>query len=125
GGAGQPPPCPEHTGRALRQAIPKVRKPKRLPRPFQPDERDRLMALPLAGQDKILRLVLYYTGLRITPIMTLRVDQISFAEAVIAGIKVSGTIRTVAKGNRPQVSFIHEALRGPLLEHVLGKQPYE
>jgi len=71
--------------------VPMIRRPRSLPRPFTPEERARLMALPLTGQDRVLRALLYYTGLRVSPICALRIEDFS-AEA--------RTLRTVGKGTK-------------------------
>ena len=109
----------------LLAAVPKLGKPRRLPRPFSADQRTRLMLLPLAGVPKLVRALLYYTGLRVTPLCELRVEQIDFSETTIAGVKVAGTLRTIGKGNRPIMSFLHTELRPLLFDHVLGRRGYE
>jgi len=43
-------------------------KPQHLPRPFSPEETRRLMQLDLIPIERVIRAVLYYTGLRVSPI---------------------------------------------------------
>lgn len=101
---------------AQRDALPK---PDSMPRPFTNEERDRLMVLALAPVEDIIRSLLYYTGLRVTPICELHVGDLDFSPLVIRGVVMPGSIRTIGKGNRPHVSPMHTALRERLYDHVL------
>lgn len=56
---------------------PKIKRPKYLPRPFDNDERDRLMALELPPIETVMRALLYYTGLRVSPVCGLRIADVS------------------------------------------------
>jgi len=93
--------------------MPRIRKPHHLPRPFSRDEAERLLALPLGPQDRVLRALLFFTGLRVTPICTLKIGDLSFSPPAI---------RAVVKGNRTQVIEMHDVLRELLynwtLEHT-------
>jgi site-specific recombinase XerD len=72
--------------------VPEIRKPKTLPRLFAEDERDRLMALTLPSEERLLRAMLYYTGLRVSAICEVRVADISTSKVVMAGLDWPGTI---------------------------------
>jgi integrase len=47
--------------------IPRPPKPRHLPRPFSPEEMRRLMQLDLPPIERVIRALLYYTGLRGEP----------------------------------------------------------
>jgi site-specific recombinase XerD len=94
-----------------------IRKPKRLPRPFKRAERERLMALDLPLVHQVVRGLLYYTGLRVTPLSRIRIRDIEiFPETG------RGTIRTVGKKNKEHVAHVPREL-GLLLEAYLEGQP--
>ncbi|MBI3624824.1 MAG: tyrosine-type recombinase/integrase [Candidatus Rokubacteria bacterium] len=98
----------------------RVTHPERLPRPFNPDETARLMRLDLAPLDRVVRALLYYTGLRVTPICQLTVADLSFAEVVFEdGTRFPGTIRSIGKGQKPLVTPMHPALKEVLFDWVL------
>lgn len=107
--------------------IPKFKKPDQSPRPYSPEERDRLMNLPLEPLDAILRGLLYYTGIRVTPLTQLKVGDLTFSPMTIEGITFPGTIRSLQKGNKYVVSPMHPDLRDILVRWIgeLGDQkPY-
>jgi len=80
-----------------------------LPRPYSPAERERLMALVLPPQEHALRALLFYTGLRVTPISRLRAQDIEVGGGL-------WRLRSVGKGTKTHVIAIvpelQEALRG-------------
>jgi integrase/recombinase XerD len=67
-----------------------------LPRPYSKAERERLLALPLSPQENLLRALLYYTGLRVTPISQLRAQDIEMSDG-------TWRIRSVGKGSKTHV----------------------
>ena len=95
-----------------------IRKPKRLPRPFKRAERERLMALDLPLAQQVVRGLLYYTGLRVSPLARIRIRDIElFPETG------RGTIRTIGKQNKEHIVQIPRDL-GRLLEAYLeGRAP--
>jgi integrase/recombinase XerD len=102
------------------EAIPRPPKPEHLPRPFAPDEVRRIMQLELPPVERVIRALLYYTGLRVTPICQLKVGEVSFEEIRYAsGVTFPGTIRTVGKGNKPVVTPMHPALKELLFAYTL------
>lgn len=96
--------------------VPTIRKPKRLPRPFQRAERERLMALDLPLVEQVVRGLLFYTGLRVGPASRIRIRDIEiFPETG------RGSIRTIGKGRREHVVPIPREL-GLLLQGFLEGQ---
>jgi site-specific recombinase XerD len=105
-------------------------KPQHLPRPFSPEEMRRLMQLELPPIERVIRALLYYTGLRVSPICALKVGDLSFDEVRYPnGVTFPGTIRTVGKGSKPLLTPMHPALKellfGFTLEHtdMKGQSP--
>lgn len=108
--------------------IDRVKKPRQNPRPFTPDERRRLMELPLTGQEKAIRAVLYFTGLRVTPICGIKIKDCNFwpYEMVLPGgesFMAAGAIETVGKGDKPFTCPMHPELRDILYSFVLSAHP--
>jgi len=102
------------------EGLPAIKRPKHLPRPFTGDELTRLMALPLDLTDQALRAVLYFTGLRVTPICGIRIADLSFSPTVFHnGLQVPGTIRAVSKGNKTSVKPMHPQLYALLRDYYL------
>jgi len=102
------------------EGLPPIKRPKHLPRPFTGDELARLMALELDLTDQALRAVLYYTGLRVTPICGIRLTDLSFSPTTFRnGLEVPGTIRAVSKGNKTSVKPMHSDLYGLLRDYWL------
>jgi len=62
--------------------LPRIRKPKGLPRPFMPEERDRIFAMDLPPDERVLRALLYFTGLRVTPICQIRIGDVRLGPSV-------------------------------------------
>ncbi len=98
-------------------------KPRHLPRPFTPEGMRRIMELELPPIERVIRALLYYTGLRVSPICALKVGDLSFDEIRYPnGVTFPGTIRTIGKGNKPLVTPMHPALKellfGFALEHT-------
>jgi len=86
-----------------------IRRPEHVPRPFSHDEQARLLALELPVEEDLIRALLFYTGLRVTPLCTIRVGDLSFDPP---------TIRAVVKGGRTQVVRVHDQLRDKLYAYV-------
>jgi len=94
------------------EAAPKIRRQTTLPRPFPRDEIVRLWALALPPEERLLRALLYYSGLRITPICGIRLSDLSLDPP---------TIRTIGKGSRPFVVQMHPDLTELLIEHLQAR----
>lgn len=102
----------------------RIRRERNLPKPFATDERARLMALPLSGAEHMLRALLYWTGLRVTPICGIRLGDITSAPATLAGgIEMPGTIRTIGKGRKTFVLGMHPKLKPILTDYILQYHP--
>lgn len=97
-----------------------------IPRPLEPAETDRIMALPLVGAEPVIRALFYYTGLRNSPVCNLRIDSISFAPISIAtkdGVyTVPGSIRSVNKGQHELVTPMAPEL-APILADWIARNP--
>lgn len=93
---------------------PKVRK--RLPKAISPEDMERLLREPAREQtpkalrDRALLEVLYATGLRVTELVSLNVDDVNLASA---------TVRVVhAKDNRERLVPIHQRALEPLQDYL-------
>lgn len=95
--------------------VPHIEKPKHLPRPFSDDERDRLLALDLTPHERLIRALLFFTGLRVTPMCQIRI-----ADIALGGEQPQ--IRATVKGDKPQIVKLHVAVRD-LMEDYLKYQP--
>lgn len=91
------------------QNLPKVRRPKTVPRSYSPEERAKLLALPLKGREHLLRAVLYYSGLRISEALNLKV--VSFSSA-------AKTLTVIGKGEKPRTVAIPDELIEILREWI-------
>ena len=78
-----------------------IPKPKRIPRPFSDDEINALMALDLTPREKVVRALLIYTGLRVSPLCSIKLGDISYAPPAI---------RVLVKGSKLQVVKMHGGL---------------
>lgn len=95
--------------------VPHVEKPKHLPRPFTSEERDRLLALELTPYERLIRGLLFFTGLRVSPICDIKIGDISLAAD-------QPQIRCTVKGAQLQVVKLHPEIRELLLAY-LATQP--
>lgn len=81
--------------------LPRIPKPKRMPRPFSDDELAALMGLPLEPREKVIRALLIYTGLRVSPLCAIKLGDIDYAPP---------RIRALVKGAKIQVVKMHPGL---------------
>jgi integrase/recombinase XerC len=86
-----------------------IGRPKHVPRPFSADDIARLRALRLPEDQALLMQIFFLTGLRVTPVCSLKVGDVSFAPA---------QIRAWVKGAKTQVVQLHPALVGPLQDYI-------
>ncbi len=82
-----------------------------------------IMQAELPPIEHVIRAVLYYTRLRVSPICALKVGDLSFDELRYPnGVTFPKTIRTVGTGSKPLVTPMHPALKellfGFALEHT-------
>ena len=98
--------------------MPRVDRPTLVPRPMTHEERDRIMALPLAGVDAVLRALLYYTGCRETELEGLRLLDVAAPSTLPDGTDALGFIRVYGKGRKERVVDLHPALWEVLGPHV-------
>ena len=80
------------------EAAPRIKRPKRVPRPFTLEERARLLALELTPEEATLRSLLYYAGLRVSEVSGLRWRAVRLSSA-----EQRGALRIVGKGNKERV----------------------
>jgi integrase/recombinase XerD len=92
-------------------SFPKIKRPKLLPRPFGRDEAQRLLALDLPALDRVVRALLFGTGLRVSPLCTLKIGDVTFDPPVI---------RAVVKGDKPQVIPMPPAVKELVYAYVLA-----
>lgn len=82
--------------------LPKIQVPKGEPRPFTREQIDAMLNSGAYVRTRMMILLGYYQGFRVSQIARVRGDDIDFA---------SGTIRTVAKGNKERRLPLHPAVR--------------
>jgi integrase/recombinase XerD len=107
--------------------IPVYQRRKALPRAFTPEERDRIMALPLTGADRVLRALLYFAGLRETEAISVRLRDIRPPYAMPDGSVLTGSIRVRGKGDKERSVDMHAALWVVIEDHLkqLGQRPMD
>lgn len=94
------------------EAMPTIRRQQTLPRPFSVAEVARLWALELGDpQERVLRALLFYTGLRVSSICGIRLGDIQDAPP---------TLRVTTKGGKQQLVHMHPKLAELVLGHVLA-----
>lgn len=104
--------------------LPRMKKARTLPRPFTREELDALMGLALPLQERVLRGLLFYTGLRATPICQLRFSDCSFSAMTFdTGLQVPGSLRAVSKGGKASVKPMHPDLYALLQDYYLAILP--
>jgi len=100
----------------MREA-PKLRLKKRLPRPFSKPERQQLMALELPLRDRLLRGLLVYTGIRVTPMCEIKLGDIWRGDD-----GRPQRLRTVGKGSVEAWKLLIPELAEILHDYLLAKE---
>jgi integrase/recombinase XerC len=90
--------------------MPRIKRPKTLPRPFTDAEVERLLQLDLPPMERIIRALLFGTGLRATPLCGIRVGDVS---------ENPPRLRVLVKGAKPQAIALHPELRDLLVSYML------
>ena len=98
--------------------MPAVSRPEAEPRSLSPEARDAIMALPLVGQDAVLRALLYYSGCREAEILGLKLLDVTAPHALPDGTEALGRLRVWGKGRKERSVPIHPALWAILEPHV-------
>jgi integrase/recombinase XerD len=98
--------------------MPTVTRPDLLPRPMSPEERDRVMALPLTGVEAVLRSLLYYSGARESELLALKLLDVAPPHTLPDGTEALGILRLWGKGRRERIVPIHRALWVVLEPHI-------
>lgn len=104
--------------------MPAVARPDLMPRPMSPEERNRIMALPLGGAEVVLRALLYYSGGRDAELLGLRLLDVVGPHPLPDGTEAPGTLRLWGKGRKERIVEVHQALwavLGPHLAALRGK----
>lgn len=88
--------------------LPAIARTKGLPRAFDPEERDRLMGLPLDNEaERALRALLYYAGPRDEEICELHLGDIRRPMTLPDETLILGTVRFQGKGSKERIVPIH------------------
>jgi integrase/recombinase XerD len=101
-----------------------LRRPKKQPRPYSLAELRALMSLDLPPDQRVIRALLYWTGLRVGTLCTLRVKDLDFSPATLrlpggGSVEVAGRIVSMGKGGRETTSYMQQPLKDALFDHVL------
>lgn len=89
-----------------------IKRPQTLPRPFSPEETKRLWALELPEAERLFRALLFFTGLRVTPILGIRLGDITDRPP---------TLRVVSKGGRHQLVYMPAPLAEAVTSWVIAR----
>ncbi|HYE94419.1 MAG TPA: tyrosine-type recombinase/integrase [Terriglobales bacterium] len=92
--------------------LPKIKRPKHLPRPFTNDEIAALWALELPPMQQVARGILFMTGLRVTPVCKILLGHISYNPPFI---------RAIVKGNKVVQKEIPAELAALIQTYVLKR----
>jgi site-specific recombinase XerD len=97
----------------------RIRRQQTLPRPFEADERDRLLVLDLNARENVFRALLYYGGLRVTEMCLLRLVDVRLGPRPALWVQGKGSKERVVP-MAPELQEILEAwirsLRGVSLD---------
>jgi len=91
--------------------VPTIKRPKHLPRPFTDDEVAALWALDLPPMEAVARGILFLTGLRVTPIVNIKLGDLSYRPP---------QVRTLVKGNKVQVVALPPELAALIQSYALA-----
>jgi site-specific recombinase XerD len=100
------------------------RRPKGQPRPYTRDEMAALWRLDLPPDQRVIRALLYWTGLRVGAICALRVRDLDFTPTVLLDgqgekIEVAGRITSKGKGGVEVTCYMQAGLKDLLFDHIL------
>lgn len=107
--------------------IVKIPQPRRRPKPFTREELDKLMALELPRQERAIRALLRWTGMRASALCALRVEDVnmeptSFLSDDGTTTHTAGTIRSTGKGGHETAHYMTASLKDALWEQYLQAQ---
>lgn len=93
---------------------PKIKRPRRLPKPFADEHRDRLLEVALPLQEAVIRGLMYYAGLRVSEVCDLHL-----ADVVLGADDSDGELRVQhGKGDRARVVPLVPELRRLLWNYI-------
>lgn len=95
--------------------LPKARKTRALPRPFSQPERERLLALELPPYQRVVRGLLFFTGVRVGALCAIKLGDLTLSGP-------DPQLRTLGKGATVLALPLHPAL-APLIEGYLALRP--
>lgn len=95
---------------------PKIKRPKRLPRPYSDEAREALLGLPLTGNETVIRGLLYFAGLRVSEVCNARVPDVRLGDNDTEGVLV---VRN-GKGNTDRAVPLVPDLWHLLQDHLLA-----
>ena len=95
-------------------AAPRIKRPRTLPRPFSGAERKRLLALDLPLQERCVRAILYYTGVRVGELCAIRVE-----DCLADDLGRLRQIRIHGKGRKERVVYVVPELAEVLRDYLL------
>lgn len=100
---------------AVSPHVPRVKRPKRLPRPLGSDTQAKLMALRLTGDELVIRGLLFDAGLRVSEVCTLEIGDVAL------GLHDGdGRILIHGKGSKERSVPLSPALWHVLRDHILA-----
>lgn len=94
-----------------------------LPRPFDPAERERLMRLPLTGDEATIRALLYFGGLRNAEVCALRLRDVTPPHVLPTGETIPGRLYVFGKGSKERTVDMHAALWAAVEAHLRAVPP--
>jgi integrase len=100
----------------------------KLPKPFTDSEMDKLMSLPLTGVENVARAILCYTGLRASPVCTLKMGDVDLSPIQVENESLPGSIRASKnKGSKVLLLPMTEELHAILSAWIADNpgQPYD
>lgn len=95
----------------LLEAIPQIRRSEPLPRPFTPEEAARLWTLDLPQRERVVRALLFFSGLRVSSICAIRLGDL---------VETPPAIRVTVKGGRSVLKPLHPKLETEIQNYVLA-----
>lgn len=94
---------------------PSIKRPKKLPRPFTRDAQDKIEALVLLPQERLLRALLFSAGLRNAEVQALRVRDVTLGET-----EHDGVLLIHGKGKKERAVPIEPGLWHELRDYLLA-----
>lgn len=94
---------------------PKIRRPRKLPRPFAGDVQAKILALALTPQERVIRALLFQAGLRVSEVCGLEIGQVELGQN-----ETEGLIRVHGKGDKERTIPLAPELWQELRDYLLA-----